>query len=291
MPEYKKLLPFDDNRKVIDQFGWLPISIIKPEKSDKQSWEYIAYLKDGMDEIKRSENAEYLPGLGFSEFHAGLAENIIRYWSLNGSNIVDPFSGRATRAVISSKLSRNYYGYEISPTTMSRVKKHLENHNITDVTLYLDDGIKMNQTKDEFADLVFTCPPYGNIEKYESVPNQLSDIKKYEDFLVKIKECFVNIKRVLKDGAFFVCVVGDWRSSDGYHCFGSDTIQLIKEVGLKHHDTIIMQNDSPFAALQAGKCAASRITSKIHEYVIVARKNGEYDYSWYKEDEETNKFF
>ena len=69
----------------------------------------------------------------------------------------------------------------------------------------------MLYTRNETADLVFTCPPYHNLEKYETAKNQLSECETYEDFMVQIQKCGKNINRVLKPGAFCVWVVGDWR--------------------------------------------------------------------------------
>ena len=43
---------------------------------------------------------------------------------------------------------------------------------------------------------------------------------------------------------------------------------------LSLHDTIIMENQSPFATLQLGKVAANRYTSKIHEFILVFKKGG-----------------
>tara|TARA_B110001450_G_C17423183_1_gene400750 strand:- start:476 stop:649 length:174 start_codon:yes stop_codon:yes gene_type:complete len=40
-----------------------------------------------------------------------------------------------------------------------------------------------------------------------------------------------------------------------------------------------MKNDTIFAALQMGKCASKRYTSKVHEYILVFRKEGELEYS------------
>ena len=77
--EYKKVLPLKDNEKVIDQIGWLPLSVVEPTRKTKKIWKN-AYLNDGLDEQRRSEEAKYLSGLGFSEFHAGLTEDIIHYW-------------------------------------------------------------------------------------------------------------------------------------------------------------------------------------------------------------------
>ena len=49
---------------------------------------------------------------------------------LVGDTIVDPFAGRMTRAYISASLGRDYVGYDVSPTTVSKVKeenKKIEN--------------------------------------------------------------------------------------------------------------------------------------------------------------------
>ena len=262
-----------DDIKVVDQFGWLPLSVIEPDRKSKQKWKN-AYLDDGIKEKRRSDTSEYLPGLGFSEFHAGVAENILSYWSMDGSVVVDPFAGRATRAYVSSKLNRKYYGYEITPKTVKRVEEHLNEHNV-EATIYCDDGCKMKQTPDNFADLVMTCPPYHQLEKYESVDGQLSDLKTYEEFLDMIEICGKNINRVLKPGGFCVWVCGDWREGGKFRSFHSDSIDLFEKARLITHDIIIMKNKSPFASMQIGKVAAKRYTSKIHEYVLVFRKEGE----------------
>ena len=201
---YKKKLPLKDDVKVVDQVGWLPLSVIEPSRKSKARWRN-AYLNDGLDEQRRSDDAKYLSGLGFSEFHAGLIEDILHYWSTVDGVVVDPFAGRATRAFVSSKLGRKYYGYDIAPKTVERVKKHLDSYNI-DATIYLENGCDMKRTVNDFADLVMTCPPYHQLEKYESVENQLSDINDYETFLGMLKVCAVNIKRVLKPGGFLVWV-------------------------------------------------------------------------------------
>ena len=273
---YSKVLPLKDNEKVVTQVGWLPLSVIEPPRQTKKIWKN-AYLNDGLDEQRRSDDAKYLSGLGFSEFHAGLTEDLLHYWSVVGSVVVDPFAGRATRAFVTSKLGREYYGYEISPTTVDRVQKHLDSYNI-DSTIYLDNGCYMKHTPNDFADLVMTCPPYHQLEKYESVNNQLSDVKDYDTFLGMLEICAVNIKRVLKPGGFLVWVCSDWRDGIEFRSFHTDSIRMFKNVGLKYHDIVIMKNKSPFASMQIGKVASKRYTSKIHEYILIFRKEGELIY-------------
>lgn len=276
--DYKKVLPFDDTLKSIDSFNWKPLSVYKPTPQSKAKWSDIAYFNDGEVDIRPDgrgiRNEE---GVGkMSEFHAGLAENIIRYWSLKGARVVDPFAGRVTRAMVTTKLDRQYFGYEITPNTYNRALNHFQKHNVNP-TLYMADGCKLENTDNDFADLVMTCPPYYNIEQYESVEGQLSDIKGYPNFMEKMGECVKNVERVLKPGAFAVFVVGDFRRDGGLINFHGDLINQFKGVGMIHWDTIVMENITPFAAMQLYKVNCKRITSKIHEYVLVFKKAGEYE--------------
>lgn len=291
--EYKAVLPFNRKMKVMDQFGWLPLSVIEPTKASKEAWkDKGAYIPQIEDEKRRGDDAKYLPGLGFSEFHAGLCETIVKYWSLKGAKVVDPFMGRATRAVVTKELGRDYEGYEISPTTHKRVKEHLESLKL-DATLWQADGCKLANTKDNSVDLVMTCPPYWNIEKYEKVDGQLSALSSYAEFMKQIDTCGENINRVLKAGAFCCWVCGDFRSWSGdgvFYPFHADTIASFKKAGLIFHDLVVIKNQSPFAPLQAGKVAAKRYTSKVHEYLLVFRKEGEYEVPSYCTTNETDEF-
>jgi DNA modification methylase len=271
--QQSKVLPVEESISVKEQFGFLPLSIIKPTKESKLRWKE-AYLDDGEIEIRKISGGA-IKELKMSEFHAGVAENIIRFWSLPGARVIDPFAGRATRAVVTTKLGREYYGYEITPNTYKRALNHFEKHNINP-TLYKADGCKLEYTKDDFADLVFTCPPYYNIEQYESCEGQLSDIKDYDTFMDNMNECAKNVKRVLKEGAWAIFVVADFRINCELKSFSSDLIQKFKNNNMIHWDTIIMENISPFATLTAYQAACKRYVPKTHEYILVFRKPGEY---------------
>jgi DNA modification methylase len=270
-----KVLPVEESISVKEQFGFLPLSIIKPTKESKLRWKE-AYFSDNEIDIRSYRGIKNADGIAkMSEFHAGLAENLIRYWSLKGARVVDPFAGRVTRAVVTTKLDREYYGYEITPNTYKRALTHFDKHNISP-NLYKGDGCKLEHTEDNFADLVFTCPPYFNIEQYETCDNQLSDIKDYHTFMDSMGECIKNVKRVLKEGAWAVFVVADFRVGGELKSFSSDLIQSFKNNDMIHYDTIIMENISPFATLTAYQAACKRYTPKTHEYILVFRKPGEY---------------
>mgnify|MGYP000524600648 FL=1 len=277
---YKNILPWNENERVIDQFGWNIQSVITPTASSKSNWD-DAYLPawESKRQIYETAAENRLPkGVLMSEFHAGLCENIVHYWSMVGDTIVDPFAGRLTRAFVSQTLGRNYYGYDVSPETVKKVRHELDRHELG-ATIYEEDGCEMKSTPNESANLVMTCPPYADIERYESAEGQLSDIRKYDEFCERIQVCGDNIERVLKPGGFAVWVCGDFRKDGEYKSFHSDTINMFTKSGLILHDIIVMKNNTIFAALQAGKCASKRYTAKVHEFVLVFRKEGELEYS------------
>ena len=58
MAEYSQILPLRTDIKVVDQFGFLPLSINRPTKESKLKW-HDAYLNDGLDEQRRSDTSEY----------------------------------------------------------------------------------------------------------------------------------------------------------------------------------------------------------------------------------------
>jgi DNA modification methylase len=267
---YQQLLPMDTDSTVKDQFGWLPVSVFKPQR--REDWRQIIG-DDGDETTRRSDDAKYLPGLRFSEFHPDLAEMVVKYWSLEGDLIVDPFAGRATRGFVAVNLERRYEGYEVAANTFAKTSERLASspYGADSWRLHCFDGCVLGKSPNQSADLIFTCPPYHRIEKYQTAPDQLSDIPTYEDFLFRIKVCAKNCFRVLKAGKFLCWVCGDWRDGT-FRTFHADSLRIFSEAGFAPHDVVIVHNNSPFAPLQAGKVAAKRYTSKVHEYLLVFRK-------------------
>jgi len=268
---------------VKEKYGFLPTSVWNIVKS--RFWTSMIQDEGDTQRTRRSMDAKHLPGLKYSEFNPNVAERIVVYWSEPGDIILDPFGGRATRAIVSTELNRNYIGYEISPETYHLTKNRLKfrDEHFTqnffqprgEAKIILGDGCRLEETQNESVDLVMTCPPYHDLEKYEEVEGQLSSIKDYGDFLIKIQECTDNIYRVLKKDKFCAWVCGDWRnqSKGGFFAFHIDSINCFKNSGFNLWDIVVLQNNSPFAAKQATKCENQRYTSKIHEYLLVFKKS------------------
>ena len=259
---------------VKQELGFLPTSVWHLPKS--KYWTEL--ISDSGDfATRRSKKAKYLPNLRYSEFNPSIAERVVKYWSKEGELIVDPFAGRSTRAVVSIALSRDYEGYEISRFAYEMLLSRINQKQGTlfgtwgKAKIWLADGCLMKFTGDSSADLIFTCPPYWNIEKYESSPEQLSDCKTYEEFLERLNIAMLNSYRVLKPDHFAIWVVGDFRK-DGFKCLHKDMIELGLRNGLYLWDIIIEKLDSALTWAQIPKCFQHQYTSKEHQYILVFKK-------------------
>jgi len=218
-----------------------------------------------------------------SEFNPTVAKNIISFWSKENDLILDPFSGR-TRALVSNRMNRNYIGYEVSKDVVDYMLvkfnelKILNNDSYHFIEIHNRDCLEIeNDYKGECVDMVFSCPPYWNLEKYESVDGQLSDIKDYNEFLDELEVRLGNACNVLKVNKYMCMVVGDFRRKGKYVTFHADLIDRMKKnKGLKLHDVVVMQN-IPFgmAACYFGNRKLYDCTAKAHEYLLVWKKIGD----------------
>lgn len=232
-------------------------------------------LWSGTDQLGNIKNFKQVRGKYLSKFNPTVAENILNFWSEPNDIILDPFAGR-TRALITSLKDRKYIGFEISKKAVD-VIKDLIKENKKDIkispTIYHDDSFNMDDYNLPKVDFIFSCPPYFNLEKYESCNGQLSDIKKYSQFLERYEQILNKSVQYLKKDKYCALVIGDFRIRGKFHTFHIDTINLMEKLGMKLHDIVILQSVTwDFAVRRFGGIKKHKMTAKVHEYLLVFKK-------------------
>jgi len=207
---------------------------------------------------------------GLSEFNPFIAKSIISYWSKPGAFILDPFAGR-TRGIVAALMGRKYLGYEISKKAYDCIIGEINKFNLK-AEIRNEDCINMEE--DIKADLIFSCPPYFNLEKYESCKGQLSDINDYKEFLAALEKRIKVCSSKLKREGYAAFVIGDFRKNGDYILFHKDFIELAERCRLKLHDLTILQNIQFGIALHRfGAVRELKQMSKCHEYLLIFKKN------------------
>ena len=131
-----------------------------------------------------------------------------------------------------------------------------------------------NHFEPESQDLLFSCPPYFDLEVYSDLPNDASNQGTYEDFIAILDRAFKSALSCLKENRFAVLVIGDVRSkkNGAYYDFGGDLKRIFREAGAHLYNELILIEMSSSVALRAKKYMESRKVAKMHQNILVFYK-------------------
>lgn len=212
-----------------------------------------------------------------STFDPLLCEIMYKWFSNPGDSILDPFAGGSVRGIVAGALSRNYTGIDLSAWQVEENRKQLDNicyrYEITgDIEWHTDDSTCYLIKDNTCYDMIFTCPPYFNLEKYSNDPRDLSNIHTYEEFIDKYGEILRMAVPRLKDDRFFVIVVSEIRNPETgeYYGFVPDTINILRNQGLHYYNEIILENNIGSLPIRAPKYFnQSRKIGRHHQNILV----------------------
>ena len=206
-----------------------------------------------------------------SIFDPVLAEIAYTWFSPKDGTILDCFAGGSVRGIVASHLGRQYVGVDLRQEQVD-ANKNQENIAIDPKPVWLcsDSRLIDKICSDVKADMIFSCPPYADLEVYSNDPNDLSNLE-YEEFKSAYFEIIEKTCSLLKDNSFACFVVGEVRSKNGnYYNFVGDTIKAFENAGLHYYNEIILLNSAGTLPLRSGKSfKASRKVGKMHQNVLV----------------------
>lgn len=210
---------------------------------------------------------------GTSIFDPVLCEIIYNWYSNEGGVVLDPFAGGSVRGIVAELLGRHYIGIDLSQRQVDANQINADQLGVCPAW-HCDDSRNMDAyIPDGSADLVFSCPPYHDLEVYSDHPLDLSNMN-YADFIEAYEDIIRKACRKLKDDRFAVFVVGDIRDRKGaYRDFLSDTKRIFKASGLCLYNESILLEQYGTAPMRAGMIfSTNRKTAKVHQNVLVFYK-------------------
>ncbi len=213
---------------------------------------------------------------GTSIFDPVLCELVYRWFCPPGGTILDPFAGGSVRGVVAAILGRRYVGVEIRGEQVAANRQqwtgiggryedvvgpqwiHGDSRNIAELAAHAD------------ADLIFSCPPYADLERYSDDPDDLSTLD-YGAFLAAYRMIIEATVTRLKPDRFACFVVGDVRDPAGfYRNFPADTIRAFLDAGMKLYNEAILVTAIGSLPLRVGRAfGANRKLGKTHQNILV----------------------
>lgn len=220
----------------------------------------------------------YMQGRGNNEggsiFDPVLCELSYVWFSPVGGLVLDPFAGGSVRGVVASKLGRQYIGHELRQEQVDANRMQGSEICVDELmppAWICGDSRTIDTTcKDVQADMVFSCPPYADLEVYSDDPKDLSTLG-YEEFKSVYFEIIKKSCALLKQDRFACFVVGEVRDKKGnYYDFVGDTIDAFKAAGLHYYNEAILVTSVGTLPIRAGKAfSASRKLGKTHQNILV----------------------
>ncbi len=217
-------------------------------------------------------------GGGTSIFDPVLCEIMYKWFCPVGGKILDPFAGGSVRAIVAETLSYKYTGIEIRQEQIDANLVQSKALNLSP-SYILGDSTKLLELlpQEIYFDMIFTCPPYYDLEVYSDVMDNMGDMSVYHSyfsFMIWYELIFKQAVSRLKNNRFLCVVVGDIRDKDGiYRGFVADNILLFSKLGLKfYNEAILVTAVGSLPVRVANQFPSGRKLGKSHQNVLVFYK-------------------
>ena len=223
-----------------------------------------------------------------SIFDPVLCELMYRWFCPEGGQVVDPFAGGSVRGIVSHVMGRSYWGCDLRTEQIEANEAQAslicpDNR----PTWVVGDAVECLQRAPE-ADFIFSCPPYGHLERYSDDPQDLSNMG-----LDEFRRAYTKIIQLacerLKQDRFACFVVGDYRDSEGNYCnLPGGTIQVFRRAGLHlYNEAILVTAISSLSMRAKGFFECSRKLGKGHQNILVFVKGNGRQAAEYIKSKET----
>lgn len=266
-----------------ERFGANPFSVFDAKEQSwrerKQWWNNKGILPPL--EPMQSKSQVNMPDDKFiknaSTFDPVLCELMYRWYCPDGGSIIDPFAGGSVRGIVAGALGYEYTGIDIRPEQVaSNIDQafHIlsKDHQPTWIAGSSNVVLFEEFLQGKRFDMLFTCPPYFNLEVYSDIEGDLSNME-WPAFLATYRSIIRKACGLLKKDAMAVIVVGEVRARNGYlYGFVPATIKAFEDCGLKYYNEAILETPVVSAQKRASSTMRHGKLVKVHQNVLMFKK-------------------
>ena len=212
---------------------------------------------------------------GTSIFDPVLCELTYRWYCPAGGHILDPFAGGSVRGIVAAYLDFKYTGVDLSDMQIKANQEQAQEIVPKNKPRWITgDSRDIKSIAPGEYDLIFSCPPYYDLEVYGNDARDLSVCDDYAGFLAGYGQIIAESISMLKDNRFACFVVGDIRDPKGfYRGLPVDTIKLFEKAGVRlYNECILVTNVGSLPVRIARQFGGYRKLGKTHQNVLVFYK-------------------
>lgn len=232
-----------------------------------------------------------------AKFPETMAQEFVEFFTKSGETVLDPMAGTGSTLVAALRAGRNSYGIELNPryaeiarqiiieerATLGEKVEGLTSQVITgNASLAIDFGFST-------IDYILTSPPYwdmlhakgaANQKKrresdaldvvYSDDPNDLGNVRDYEDFLGRLVTIYATLKPLLREKAYLTIIVKNVKKGGKIYPLAWDIARELGKVYTLKDEKIWMQDNQRLAPFGLG---SAWVSNTFHHYCLQFRND------------------
>jgi len=209
---------------------------------------------------------------GVSILDPVLAELVVRWFGQPNGACFDPFAGDTVFGYVAAALGQQFTGIELRKEQVELNQKRVDQDSLP-AKYICDDAANLEQhIADDSQDLIFSCPPYADLEHYSDLPNDLSNMS-HDDFFKVYTLVLSRLYAKLKNNRFAVITVSEVRKKDGsYLGLVPKTIEVMQNAGFGFYNELVLVNAIGTLPQRVANSMKSRKVGRTHQNILVFYK-------------------
>ena len=245
-----------------------------------------------------------------AKFPETLAQEFIEFFTKQGETVLDPMAGTGSTLVAALRAGRNSYGVELNPKYAEIAKQIIEEERTTlgdsvsslQSLIINGDAAQITNYREASPwgqlppiDYVLTSPPYWDMlhvkgaetqkkrresdeldVRYSDDPNDLGNIRNYDEFLERLVNIYKGLKPLLCDKAYLTIIVKNVKKGGKIYPLAWDIARELGKTFTLKDEKIWVQDNQRLAPFGLG---SAWVSNTFHHYCLQFRnesgiKNG-----------------
>lgn len=214
-----------------------------------------------------------------------LCADLIKIFTKEGMNVLDPFMGVGGTLLGASIANREAFGIDLNQRWIDIYEEVVRLENIKEQKTECGDSlVVLDKLKNESFDFILTDVPYWNMDALEKTRNKKVKQSKLNNFeneteeqskkewLNLMKKILSKSVKKLKKGKYMAVFIGDMYRNSQYHCLSGELALKLSEIkGLTMKANIVWYDVSK--SLHVFGYPAAYVPSMIHQNILIFRRD------------------
>ena len=230
-----------------------------------------------------------------AKFPETLAQEFIEFFTKRGETVLDPMAGTGSTLVAALRAGRHSYGIELNPKYAEIAKQIIEKErdvlggSVSSLQSFLVNGDATQITTYHLPPIhyILTSPPYWDMLRvkgaetqkkrrasdeldvhYSDDPNDLGNIRDYEEFLEKLVNIYKGLKPLLCDKAYLTIIVKNVKKGGKIYPLAWDIARELGKTYTLKDEKIWVQDNQRLAPFGLG---SAWVSNTFHHYCLQFR--------------------